>query len=129
MNGHNIGAQGPPGKQGTRGRRGRPGPAGKLGPPGARGPRGAPGMSPKINVAYIEELTKRMESQVTLFGKCILCRTFLISNGLNSTHLFQPKIGGLLKKISQFYNTFDTWLRKKGLSARFINISYQKIPT
>ena len=68
MNGHNIGAQGPPGKQGARGRRGRPGPAGKLGPPG---PRGAPGMSPKINVAYIEELTKRMESQVTLFGECI----------------------------------------------------------
>lgn len=62
------GAQGPPGKQGARGRRGRSGPAGKLGPPGARGPRGAPGMSPKINVAYIEELTKRMESQVTLFA-------------------------------------------------------------
>lgn len=111
MNGHNIGAQGPPGKQGARGRRGRrgrPGPAGKLGPPGARGPRGAPGMCPKINVAYIEELTKRMESQVTLFGKCILCRTFLIPNGLNNTHLFQPKIGGLFKNISQFYDTFDT---------------------
>ena len=68
MNGHNIGAQGPPGKQGARG---RPGPAGKPGPPGARGPRGAPGMSPKLNVAYIEELTKRMESHVTLFGECI----------------------------------------------------------
>ncbi|XP_022781455.1 gliomedin-like [Stylophora pistillata] len=63
------GAQGPPGQQGARGRRGRPGPAGKTGPPGARGLRGTPGISPKLNVTYIEELTKRMESQVTTFGK------------------------------------------------------------
>ena len=69
MNGRKLGAQGPPGQQGARGRRGRPGPAGKTGPPGARGLRGTPGISPKLNVTYIEELTKRMESQVTTFGK------------------------------------------------------------
>ncbi|PFX31122.1 Peroxidasin-like protein [Stylophora pistillata] len=73
MNGHKLGAQGPPGQQGARGRRGRPGPAGKTGPPGARGLRGTPGISPKLNVTYIEELTKRMESQVTTFVPKITC--------------------------------------------------------
>ena len=90
-----TGLQGPPGPRGQpgetgprgqlratgpRGQPGKPGPRGRRGRPGTRGPRGGNGKSSSVNVTVIENVVKRIISEiqrheeVSMLGECIQAR-------------------------------------------------------
>ena len=77
------GPRGQPGETGPRGRPGKPGPRGRRGRPGhpgTRGPRGGNGKSSSVNVTVIENVVKRIISEiqrheeVSMLGECIQAR-------------------------------------------------------
>ena len=69
------------GPRGQPGKPGKPGPRGRRGRPGTKGPRGANGKSFSVNVTVIENVVKRIISEiqrheeVSMLGECIQVRT------------------------------------------------------
>ena len=75
-----TGPRGQPRATGPRGQPGKPGPRGRRGRPGTRGPRGGNGKSSSVNVTVIENVVKRIISEiqrheeVSMLGECIQAR-------------------------------------------------------